>query len=198
MPRKSKRAHLVKAQRASRTEFFNTGFTDTIDEYINDLSYNSLEDIEQSHSNEGWTFSFLKCEIAEDEGSDEDWEDEDEARDGLGKRKCTDLEDLESDDEVIDLEEQASIEAAEKAQQLWKEFFEEVCAADKKKKKFKLKAYAEEETNHLKHLWFIAAWKPCYLHRCGQELDVCKANQSAKGGKRLWRHHFVLRKEGAR
>jgi len=44
----------------------------------------------------------------------------------------TDLDDLKSDNEVIDLEEQASIEAAENARQLWKEFFEEVCAADVK------------------------------------------------------------------
>jgi hypothetical protein len=53
----------------------------------------------------------------EDEGSEEDWKDED-GQDGLGKCKCMDLEDLESDDEVIDFEEQASIEAAEKARQL--------------------------------------------------------------------------------
>jgi len=118
MPRKSKRAHLAETQHASGTEFFDAGFTDTIDEYINDPLYITLEDIEQSHSNEGWAFIFLECEIAEDEGSDEDWEDEDIAQDGLGKRKCMDLEDPESDDEVVDLEGKASIEAVEKAQQL--------------------------------------------------------------------------------
>jgi len=34
MPQKSKRARLAEAQCASGTQFFDAGFTDTIDEYI--------------------------------------------------------------------------------------------------------------------------------------------------------------------
>ena len=53
MPRKSKKAHLAEAQRASGTQFFDAGFPDT--KHINDPSYNTFEDhdIDQSDSNEG-------------------------------------------------------------------------------------------------------------------------------------------------
>ena len=70
MPCKSKKACQAEAQRASGTQFFNAGFTDTIDKHINDPSYNMLgdHDIDQSDSNEDLAFSFLGCRIAEDEG----------------------------------------------------------------------------------------------------------------------------------
>ena len=60
-----KRARLAKAQCATGTRFHNT-----LDEYINDPSYNTLKDIDQSHFNEGWAFSFLEYKIAKDEGLD--------------------------------------------------------------------------------------------------------------------------------
>ena len=50
MPQKNKKACQAVAQHALETSIFDAGFTDTIDEYINNPSYNTSE--EEQVSNE--------------------------------------------------------------------------------------------------------------------------------------------------
>ena len=58
MPRKTKRACLAEAQHASGTQFFGNGFSDDVNEYVLDPTYEPTDDEEDIDSpNEGWAFS---------------------------------------------------------------------------------------------------------------------------------------------
>jgi len=66
MPRKTKRARLTEAQRASGTQFFGNGFSDDVNEYVSDPTYEPTDDEEDIDSpNEGWAFSMFEGEVAE-------------------------------------------------------------------------------------------------------------------------------------
>jgi hypothetical protein len=130
MPLKNKKSRLAKAQRASGTQFFESGFTDSIEEYIADPTYLPPEDLEDCGSEDdgqGWAFSMVDGEIkcASEDESDSEWEDEEDTnlQEVVGsKRKAVG----EPESEEEDLEELASFEAAETAQKLWKEFLDKV------------------------------------------------------------------------
>jgi hypothetical protein len=140
MPRKTKRARMAEAQRASGTKFFGNGFSDDINEYVLDPTYEPTHDDEEIDGpNEGWAFSMFEGEVAEAaDGESSESEDEWEEVEMVGeKRKASGIFNDSDVEELIDLEEEASLEAATKSEQLWKEFFEQVCDYNIKKLPFK-------------------------------------------------------------
>jgi len=64
MPQKTKRARLAEAQSASGTQFFGNGFSDNVNEYVLDPTYEPTHDDEETDSpNEGWAFSMFEGEV---------------------------------------------------------------------------------------------------------------------------------------
>ena len=56
---------LAKAQSASGTQFFGNGFSDNVNEYVLDPTYEPTHDDEETDSpNEGWAFSMFEGEVA--------------------------------------------------------------------------------------------------------------------------------------
>jgi hypothetical protein len=134
MPRKAKKARQAEAQRALGLRFFDRGFVDEIKEYTLDPSYEPTpdelaEDSDNDGSESGWAFSMVEgtCTV-DDNDSDSGWEDDDEINSlqtSSCKRRATSKPESDDEIEVIDLEEEAAVRAAESAQQ-WRDFFKNV------------------------------------------------------------------------
>lgn len=128
---------MAHAQRASGTKFFGNGFSDDINEYVLDPTYEPTHDDEEI--NEGWAFSMFEGEVAEAmDGEGSESEDEWEEVGMVGEKwKASGISNDSDVEEPIDIEEEASLEAATKSEQIWKEFLEQVCDYNIKKLPFK-------------------------------------------------------------
>jgi len=84
------------------------------------------EDSDSDRSESGWAFSMIEgtCAVDEDD-SDSGWKDNDEIETSSCKRRATSEPESDDEIEVIDLEEEAAVRAAESAQQ-WRDFFKNV------------------------------------------------------------------------